>query len=84
MDERQRQARCRAKRREQGLEKRQDEGSDAGVSRASLAAQVADLEEVVLKKWDRLVGVSRAGLRREIRMALSKAAQIVGQDSVSP
>ena len=78
--ERERQARCRAKRRK----KRQKRGRDAGVSRAGLPAQVTNLEEVVLEEWDRLVGVSRAGLRREIRMALGKAAQIVGQDSVSP
>lgn len=73
VDERERQARCRAKRRKDGKER--------VVSRASLPAQVVAIEQVVLEKWDRLVSVSRASLRREIRMALEVATQIVGQES---
>jgi hypothetical protein len=43
-----------------------------------------EIEQVVLEKWDRLVRVSRAGLRREIRVVLVKSAQIVGQESAGP
>ena len=78
--ERERQVRCRANRRK----KRRKQGGDAVVSRASLPLQVAEIEEVVLGRWDRAVGVSRAGLRREIRMALGRAAHLVGQESVRP
>jgi hypothetical protein len=58
------------------------------VSRAGLLLQVTDLEEVLLGKWDRLVRLSRAGLRREIRQILGKAARVsdpeVGQVSSVP
>lgn len=76
VDERERQARRRAK--------RQTTASSTGVSRAGLSTQVAVLEQVVLEKWDRLMRVSRAGLRLEIRMALGNVAQIVGQIPAGP
>jgi len=52
-----------------------------GVSRASLPQQIDDIERVMLEKWDRLFVVSHAGLRREIRMALRRAAGIGRQES---
>lgn len=76
VDERERQARRRAK--------GQTTASRAGVSRAGLPPEVAVLERVVLEKWDRLNLVSRAGLRREVRMALGFAAGIVGQKWAVP
>lgn len=76
VDERERQARCRAK--------RERDGKEGGMSRASLPRQVVSIEQVVLEKWDRLMSVSRASLRREIRMALEDSAQIVGQESAGP
>ena len=51
------------------------------VSRAGLSPQVIDIEQVLLEKWDKRIGVSRAGFRREIRMALRRATRIVGQES---
>ena len=76
VDERERQARRRAK--------RPTTASSTQVSRAGLPAQVAVLEQVVLEKWDRLMRVSRAGLRREIRVALGNVAQSVGQIPAGP
>jgi hypothetical protein len=61
--------------------RRRDE--NRGLSRAGLAPQVIDIERVLLEKWDRQIDMSRAGLRREIRMALGRAARIVGQESAS-
>lgn len=76
VDERERQSRCRAKRKEP-----EKGGQEHEVSRASLPREVIAIEQVVLEKWDRLVSVSRASLRREIRMALGVAREIVGQES---
>lgn len=77
VDERQRQA---SRRRAKG----QTTASSTVVSRAGLPPQVAVLERVVLENWDRLILVSRAGLRREVRMALGFAAGIVGQKWAVP
>lgn len=79
VDERVRQARCRANRRLQGKERRR-----TGVSRAGLSAQALEIEHVVLERWDRLARVSRAGLKREIHVALGRAAEIVGQETAAP
>jgi hypothetical protein len=76
VDERERQARRRAKRRRTP--------SSTVVSRAGLRAEVAALEQVVLEKWDRLMVMSRAGLRQEIRLALGNAARIVAQEVAMP
>ena len=76
VDERERQARCRLRRR--------SSGELAGVSRAGLQPEVMEIEQVVLEKWDKLIRRSRAGLRREIRMVLGKSVQIVGQISTGP
>ena len=56
-------------------------GQTGDVSRAGLSGQAIDIERVVLGRWDKLVRVSRAGLRREIRVALGRATEIVGQKS---
>lgn len=73
VDERARQASLRAR--------RQKEGSTGEVSRASLRPQATQIERVALENWDKLARVSRASLRREIRMVLGRAAEIVGQEA---
>ena len=75
VEERRRQVRCR--------ERRRRKSTGGAVSRAGLPPQVAEIEHVVLEKWDKLVRVSRAGLRREIRVALGRATEIVGQGMVA-
>lgn len=75
VEERARQAQCR---------ERRGKGKGGEVSRAGLPPQVTEIEHVMLEKWDRFVRVSRAGLRREIRVALGRAAQIMGQEVAAP
>jgi hypothetical protein len=76
-DERVRQARHR--------EKERRTRNRIAVSRACLSPQVSQIERVVLEKWDKkwgeLARASRAGLRREIRVALGRASENVGQES---
>ena len=79
VEERVRQARRRLRRRS-----REKKSRKAKVSRAGLSPQALELEHVVLEKWDRLADVSRASLKREIRMALGRAAEIVGQEMAAP
>lgn len=76
VEERARQLRFRDKRRKKGVR--------GDLSRAGLPPQVKHLEQVVLEKWDKLARVSRAGLRREIRVALGRTSEIVGQESAVP
>jgi hypothetical protein len=41
------------------------------VSRAGLSSQAADLEELILKNWDKQSRLSRAGLRRDLQVLLN-------------
>ena len=46
-------------------------GTDSlGVSRAGLSAQAIDLEELILKIWNKQSRLSRAGLRRDLQVLL--------------
>lgn len=64
-------------------EKRRRKSKKGDVSRAGLSPQAKEIEHVVLEKWDKLARVSRAGLRREIRVALGRATEIVGQETAA-
>ena len=82
--ERERQRACRAAKRSK-LTRSQE------VSRAGFCPQVTELEEVVFRKWDKLISVSRASLRREFRAILARTArsvpiagQAVGQTPARP
>lgn len=66
MDERERQAKCRRRRREGGG----TTVTTTRMSRAGLPLQVAELEGLILRKWDRIFRVSRAGLARDLRSLL--------------
>jgi hypothetical protein len=41
------------------------------MSRAGLLPQAADLEELILKNWDKQSRLSRAGLRRDLQVLLN-------------
>jgi hypothetical protein len=41
------------------------------VSRAGLTAKAADVEQVILKNWDKQARLSRAGLRRDLQVLLN-------------
>ena len=82
--ERERQRACRAA-------KRSKPPRPQEVSRARLSQQATDLEGFILGKWDELIGVSRASLRRELRAILARmarsapiAGQTVGQTQARP
>lgn len=84
VDERERQRACRAA-------KKPKPSRTQDVSRAGLSSQVTELEEVVLEKWDKLISLSRASLRREIRVIVDRTGrrapigdQVVGQVSAGP
>lgn len=66
--ERERQRACRAAKRSKPTRSQK-------VSRAGPSPQVIELEAVVLEKWDKLLGASRASLRRELRAILARAAR---------
>ena len=79
VEERERQRACRAA-------KRARASPSPELSRAGLAPQVTELEEVLLGKWARLARLSRAGLRRELRQVLGRSARVSGPEvgQVSP
>lgn len=66
MDERERQAKCRRRRRERGG----TAVTSPRMSRAGLPLQVAELEGLILQKWDKNLRESRAGLARDLRSLL--------------
>jgi hypothetical protein len=75
VDERERQARCRLLRREQGG----TTVKSTWMSRAGLPLQVAELEGLILRKWDKVLRVSRAGLARNLRSLLGSIGEKVAR-----
>lgn len=75
MDERERQAKCRRRRRE-----RVGTTVKSGrMSRAGLPLQVAELEGLMLRKWDKILRLSRAGLARDLRSLLGSIGEKVAR-----
>jgi hypothetical protein len=70
VDERERQRACRARRR----------GQDERVSRPGLVVEVPALQRDLLESVDRIVEMSRAGLRREVARLLRLRTPILGAD----
>ncbi len=74
-DERQRQADCRERRRDQGREG----AKSRQVSRATLSAQEAILRDEIIKSWDRMQEVSRARFERRVGHLLGRSGEKLGQ-----
>ena len=75
MEERLRQRECRARRREAGRTER----VSAPVSRTTLSAQVTELQEIILEKWDQELQRSRATLARYLKVLLKENQPNPGQ-----
>jgi len=74
-DERQRQADCRERRRDQDRL-----GAKSGsVSRATLSAQEAILRDEIIESWDRMLELSRARFERRIGHLLGRSGEKLGQ-----
>lgn len=70
VDERERQRRRRKKLREAMLADRGNTLVSSDLSRAGLPLQTADLQETILKNWDKQSRLSRASLRRDLEALL--------------
>jgi hypothetical protein len=68
VEERLRQRECRARRREAGLPER----GSTPVSRPTLSAQVTELQEIILEKWDQELQRSRASLARHLKVLVKE------------
>jgi len=66
VDERDRQRRRRKKLRKGTSARRFSAPVSAQLSRAGLPLQAADLQEIILKNWDRQSRLSRASFRRDL------------------
>ncbi len=75
VEERLRQRECRSRRREAG----RSETVSGPVSRATLSAQVTELEEIILKKWDQELQRSRASLARYLKALVKENQPNPGQ-----
>jgi hypothetical protein len=75
VEERLRQRECRARR----CEASRTETVSAQVSRTTLSAQVTELQEFILKKWDKEFQRSRASLSRQLKCLLRGNQQNPGQ-----
>lgn len=75
VEERLRQRECRSRRREGGL----SETVSAPVSRATLSAQVTELQEIILEKWDQELQRSRASLARYLKVLVKENQPNPGQ-----
>lgn len=74
-DERQRQADCRERRRDQGREGTENRH----VSRATLSSQEAILRDKIIESWDKLLELSRARFERRVAHLLGRSGEKVGQ-----
>jgi len=66
VDERERQRKRRKKLRKASCPDSVDPPVPAELSRAGLQLQAADLQEIILKNWDKQARLSRASLRRDL------------------
>ncbi len=82
VDERERQRKSRAERRARGAAASEpDAGASTGASHAPPLARIPlELREEILESWDRAAALSRASLKRELRVILVGSAANLGNE----